>query len=166
MPITATVIRDGRTISTTGTLIEMTAQCGGAAAVDGQQHLDMLVRGASDGSLEESRPCTADQIGHLQGRPAHLASPGGSSFVLCPSAPTRPEDWPWRQCALRKVQVNRAVSSKSRWPRASGWCAGPRPLPVDEWRNNGDYSACGIVGTIPSPGLLRGNLFPTLFFSS
>jgi hypothetical protein len=41
MAIAATVIRDGGTMSTTGALIDVTAECGGATARDGEQDLDM-----------------------------------------------------------------------------------------------------------------------------
>ena len=42
MAIAAAVIRDGGTMSATGALVEMTAECGGTTPRNGQQHFDML----------------------------------------------------------------------------------------------------------------------------
>ena len=41
MAVSATVIGDGGAMSTAGALIDMTAECGGAATGNGQQDLDM-----------------------------------------------------------------------------------------------------------------------------
>ena len=40
--VAATVIGDGGTMPAAGALIEMTAECGGTTARDGQQHFDVL----------------------------------------------------------------------------------------------------------------------------
>jgi hypothetical protein len=41
MPIAAAVIRDGGTMPAAGALIEMTAECGGTAPRNGQEHFDV-----------------------------------------------------------------------------------------------------------------------------
>ena len=55
-----------------GTFIEMTAQCGGTTALNGSQHLDMLPTEPMAISFDEHFSRSADDIGHLQRRPAHL----------------------------------------------------------------------------------------------
>jgi len=55
-----------------GALIKMPTECGGATARDGQQHFDMLPGDPPAVSFEEGRSRGADEIGHLEGRPAHL----------------------------------------------------------------------------------------------
>src|SRR5882724_2394052 len=52
--------------------IEMAAECGGATARNGQQHFDMLPAEPLAISFDEGSSCAADEIGHLEGRPAHL----------------------------------------------------------------------------------------------
>src|SRR5712691_3976722 len=42
MPISAGVVRDGGAMPAAGALIEMTAECGGATARNGQQHFEVL----------------------------------------------------------------------------------------------------------------------------
>ena len=42
MPISAGVVRDGGAMPAAGALIEMTAECGGATAHNGQQHFDVV----------------------------------------------------------------------------------------------------------------------------
>src|ERR1700675_2445204 len=56
----------------TGALIEMTAQGGGTTAPNGLQHLDVLPAEPVAISFQESSARAADEIGHLQGRPALL----------------------------------------------------------------------------------------------
>ena len=70
--IAAAVVGDGGTMPATGALIEMTAECGGATARNGQQHFDMLPAEPLAISFDEGSSCAADEIGHLEGRPAHL----------------------------------------------------------------------------------------------
>jgi hypothetical protein len=52
--------------------IDMTAQCGGTTARDGQQYFDVLPADPLTVSFDESFSCSADQIGHLERWPAHL----------------------------------------------------------------------------------------------
>src|SRR6266550_4215068 len=54
MAIAATVIGDGGTMSAAGALIDMTAECRGAAARDGQQDLDMSPADPFAVALDES----------------------------------------------------------------------------------------------------------------
>jgi hypothetical protein len=55
-----------------GALIEMTAECSGTTPRNGQQHFDVLPAEPLAISFDEGSSCAADEIGHLQGRPAHL----------------------------------------------------------------------------------------------
>src|ERR1700722_635086 len=73
--IAAAVVGDGGTMPAAGALIEMTAECGGATPRNGQQHLDVLPAEPLAISFEEGSSCAADEIGHLEGRPAHLLVP-------------------------------------------------------------------------------------------
>ena len=56
----------------TGALIEMAAECGGTTPANGSQHFDMLPTEPVAVSFDESLSRSADDIGHLQRRPAHL----------------------------------------------------------------------------------------------
>ncbi len=58
-----------------GALVEMTAECGGTTARNSQQHFDVLPAEPLAISFEKSGSRGADEIGHLQGRPAHLFVP-------------------------------------------------------------------------------------------
>ena len=62
VPITAAVIRDSGTMSAAGALIDMTAECSGAAARDGPQDLDMGPTDPVAVALDESCSCAADQV--------------------------------------------------------------------------------------------------------
>ena len=55
-----------------GALIEMTAECGGTTARNGQQHFDVLPANPLAVSFDEGSSRGADEIGHLEGWPAHL----------------------------------------------------------------------------------------------
>jgi hypothetical protein len=59
-------------MSTTGALIAMAAECGGAAAFDGLQHLHVMPGDPAVAAVDEGLSSGADDIGHLQERPAHL----------------------------------------------------------------------------------------------
>src|SRR6266436_1523444 len=67
----AGVVGDGA-MSTASALIEMSAEHGGATPRNGQQHFDMLPGDPLTASFDECVSRSADQIGHLEGRPAHL----------------------------------------------------------------------------------------------
>ena len=73
--IAAAVVGDGGTMPAAGAFIEMTAECGGATPRNGQQHFDVLPAEPLAVSFEEGSSCAADEIGHLEGRPAHLFVP-------------------------------------------------------------------------------------------
>src|SRR3984893_17355306 len=70
--IAAAVVGDGGTMPAAGAFIEMTAECGGATPRNGQQHFDMLPAEPLAISFDEGSSHAADEIGHLEGRPAHL----------------------------------------------------------------------------------------------
>src|SRR5271165_5839650 len=72
MAVSATVIRDGGAMSTAGALIDMAAECGGAATGNGQQNFDVRPANPLAVALEESCSGRAYQVSHLQGRPTHL----------------------------------------------------------------------------------------------
>ena len=59
-------------MSAAGALVEMTAEGGGATVPDGQQHLHVFPAEPVAISFEECVTGSADQIGHLEGWPAHL----------------------------------------------------------------------------------------------
>ena len=54
-------------------LIEMAAECGGATAPNGPQDFEMLPAQPVAISFDECSSRSADQIGHLQRWPTHLA---------------------------------------------------------------------------------------------
>jgi len=70
--IPAAVVGDGGTMPAAGALIEMAAEKGGATPRNGQQHFDMLPADPLAVSFDESSSRGADEIGHLERRPAHL----------------------------------------------------------------------------------------------
>src|SRR2546430_17110008 len=72
MAVPAAVVRDGGTISAVGAFVEMAAKCGGTTPLNGSQHLDMLPTKPVAISFDENLSRSADDIGHLQRRPAHL----------------------------------------------------------------------------------------------
>ena len=59
----------------TGALVEMTAECSGTTPGNGPQHFDVLPAEPLAISFDESSSRGADEIGHLEGRPAHLFVP-------------------------------------------------------------------------------------------
>src|SRR5271157_1185304 len=71
MPIATRVVRDDG-MSAVGTLITMSAEGGGAAAGDGQQHLLMLPVHPPATAVKKRLSSTANNVGHLQRRPTHL----------------------------------------------------------------------------------------------
>ena len=72
VPVSAAVVGDGGTMPAVGAFIEMTAECGGSTARNGQQHFDVLPAEPVAISFDEGSSHAADEIGHLEGRPAHL----------------------------------------------------------------------------------------------
>src|SRR5271169_2728705 len=70
VPVSAAVVGDGGTMPAAGAFIEMTAECGGATARNGQQYFDMLPAEPLAISFDEGSSRGADEIGHLEGRPA------------------------------------------------------------------------------------------------
>ena len=73
--IAAAVVGDGGTMPAAGALIEMTAECSGATPRNGQQYFDVLPAEPLAISFDEGSSCAADEIGHLEGRPAYLFVP-------------------------------------------------------------------------------------------
>jgi hypothetical protein len=82
VPISAGVVRDGGAMPATGALIEMTAECSGTTPRHGQQHFDVLPAEPLAISFDEGSSRAADEIGHLEGRPAHLLLLCGPVFQL------------------------------------------------------------------------------------
>jgi hypothetical protein len=70
--IAAAVVGDGGTMPAAGALIEMTAECSGTTPRNGQQYFDVLPAEPLAISFDKGSSCAADEIGHLEGRPAHL----------------------------------------------------------------------------------------------
>src|SRR5215471_4579990 len=75
VPVPAAVVGDGA-MSTASALIDVAAEYGSAARSNGPQHFDVLPADPLAASFDECFSCGADQIGHLEGWPAHL-------LVLC-----------------------------------------------------------------------------------
>ena|SRR5437868_6864616 len=73
--VPAGVVGNGGAMSAAGAFVEMTAEGGGATPRNGQQHFDVLPAQPVAVSFEESSSRDADEIGHLQWRPAHLFVP-------------------------------------------------------------------------------------------
>src|SRR5712692_10030223 len=70
--VPAAVVGDGGPMPAAGALIEMPAECGGATPCNGQQHFDVLPAEPLAVSFDKVSSRGADEIGHLQERPAHL----------------------------------------------------------------------------------------------
>jgi hypothetical protein len=69
--VSAAIEGDGA-MSTVGAFIEMAAECGGTTPSNSQQDFDVLPTDPVAVSFDERVSRGADQIGHLQGWPAHL----------------------------------------------------------------------------------------------
>ena len=59
-------------MSAAGAFIKMTAERGGAAPRNGQQHFDMLPANPLTASFDECASRGADDSGHLEEWPVHL----------------------------------------------------------------------------------------------
>ena len=71
------------TIPAAGTSITVPAQGGGAAALDGRQHFQMLAADPAMTRFNESLSRHPDEIGHLQRRPTHLFISRRVVFLPC-----------------------------------------------------------------------------------
>src|ERR1700687_2392635 len=89
-------------MSAASALIEMSAKRGGATPRNGQEHFDVLPGDPLTASFDECVSRSADQIGHLQRRPAPLFVPRWPVFELERIQRTRG----CVQMALREVQVD------------------------------------------------------------
>ncbi len=69
--ISTGVVGDGA-MSAASALIEMPAERGGATPRNRQEHFDVLPGDPLTASFDKCVSRSADQIGHLEGRPAHL----------------------------------------------------------------------------------------------
>src|ERR1035441_8622086 len=77
MPVSARVIGDPGRMSAACAAVAMSAQRGGAAARDGQQHLPVLPVDPPAAVIHECLSSTANNVGHLQERLTH-------ELCLCP----------------------------------------------------------------------------------
>jgi hypothetical protein len=102
VPISAGVVGDGGTIPAAGALIEMTAECSGTTPRNGQQHFDVLSVDPLAISFDEGSSCAADEIGHLEGWPAHLFLRCRPVFQLQRVQRTRSRV----EMTLRKMQID------------------------------------------------------------
>ncbi len=80
VPVPTGVVRDGA-MPATGTRIQMSAERSRATTLDGCQDLAVLVGKPLAAAFDEWLSCSADEIGHLQGWPAHLCVPGRLAFL-------------------------------------------------------------------------------------
>ena len=71
MPVSARVIRDGP-VTAGGAFIEVSAQSGRAAALDGSEHFQMEAIEPVPVTFDELATCTTNYIGHLQRWPAGI----------------------------------------------------------------------------------------------
>jgi hypothetical protein len=72
MAIATAVIGDGGTMSAAHALIEMTAESGGTTTPNGPQYFAVFPMEPMVVSFDERLSGSADDVGHLQRRPAHL----------------------------------------------------------------------------------------------
>jgi len=72
MPIAATVVGDGGTMSAAGALINMAAEGSGATARNGPQDLDMGPAEPVAVACDEVCSRAANDVGHLELWPTHL----------------------------------------------------------------------------------------------
>ncbi len=77
MPISTRVVGDPGRMSAACAAVAMSAQRGGAAARDGQQHFSVLPVDPPAAAFHKCLSGTANNVGHLQERPAH-------ELCLCP----------------------------------------------------------------------------------
>src|ERR1017187_960898 len=77
MAISARVVGDGSRMSGAGAAVAMPTQRSGAAAHDGKQHLLVLPVDPPAAVFHKCLSSTANNVGHLQKRPAH-------ELCLCP----------------------------------------------------------------------------------
>src|ERR1035437_9999504 len=77
MSISARVVGDPGRMSAACAAVAMATEHGGAAARNGQQHFSVLPVDPLAAVFEESLSSTANNVGHLQKRPAH-------ELCLCP----------------------------------------------------------------------------------
>ena len=89
MAIATTVIRDGGTMSATDAFIDVTAECGGATARDGEQDLDMGPADPRSVALDESSFLHCE----LNRPPLRVADSSIPPVVICLSTPASPADW-------------------------------------------------------------------------
>jgi hypothetical protein len=98
------------TIPAADTAITVPAQGGGAAALDGRQHLEMLAGDPATTRFDEFLSRHPDEIGHLQRRPTHLFVSGWFVFLhrgLQRQGVQRTGSS--AEMAVGKVQVNRGL---------------------------------------------------------
>ena len=89
-------------MSAASTLIEMSAEHGGATARNRQEHFDVLPGDPLTASFDEGVSRSADQIGHLEGWPIHLPVLWWSVFQL-----QRVQRTPGRtEVTFREMEVN------------------------------------------------------------
>jgi hypothetical protein len=65
VPIAATVVRNGGTMSAAGALIDMATEGSGATARDGQQDLEVSPTEPRTVTRDEVCSCAANDVGHL-----------------------------------------------------------------------------------------------------
>src|ERR1022692_2186209 len=96
VPVSTRVVRDDG-MSAVRALIAMSAQRGGAAACDGQQHLLVLPADPLATALNEGLPGTANDVGHLQRRPVHALCVGSPSPRMGSASSGLPVALRWRR---------------------------------------------------------------------
>ena len=69
--VAAGVIGDAGLMTASQTHVEVTAECGGAAAGDGTERLQLLIAEAGPIAFQEPVALLTEDVGHLHGGPAH-----------------------------------------------------------------------------------------------
>ena len=88
VPVAAGVIRDGL-VAAVYAGVAMTAEGGGAAARDGIEHLALRPGQGSAVPLSKAVACNTNDVGHLEGWPAHLfLSLSTAGSAICSSGLT------------------------------------------------------------------------------
>jgi hypothetical protein len=71
MAVSTRVVRDGL-LAAARALIQMAAERGRAATLDGSQHAKMLPRQSESVFLDKAFACCSNDVGHLEGWRVHL----------------------------------------------------------------------------------------------
>jgi hypothetical protein len=143
------------------TLIDMATHCGGAASLDGTEHLEVQPGEPGWMPVDESLPRGPNDVGQLQERPAHFTGSVWETLEASMRAArgVSPEGWRWLQEATRTCAGSGWCFSGLHGPAEVEWYVSRCPIRGDGWQSSVFYAACGIGATMPRPGLCRVSKF-------